>query len=100
MDHNDAVEKVIREFDTSQDSQVDLEEFIVGVGKWLEEAKETNEPNHAADSMKYIDAFHSVCCFRQAFVQCHTTKSKTYNFIRFSFFPGNKETTFSLGSSE
>lgn len=58
MDHNDAVEKVMKEFDTSHDSQVDLEEFIAGVGKWLEEAKGANDSNHAADSMKFIDAFH------------------------------------------
>ncbi|KAG6397844.1 hypothetical protein SASPL_139293 [Salvia splendens] len=59
LDHSDAVEKVMREFDTSQDSRIDLPEFIVGVGKWLEEAKTGNESNHAADSMKYIDDFHT-----------------------------------------
>ncbi|XP_042025365.1 sodium/calcium exchanger NCL-like isoform X2 [Salvia splendens] len=59
LDHSDAVEKVMREFDTSQDSRIDLQEFIVGVGKWLEEAKTGNESNRAADSMKYIDDFHT-----------------------------------------
>ncbi|XP_047962554.1 sodium/calcium exchanger NCL-like [Salvia hispanica] len=59
LDHSDAVEKVMREFDTSQDSRIDLPEFIVGVGKWLEEAKTGNESNHAADSMKYIEDFHT-----------------------------------------
>ncbi|XP_057766434.1 sodium/calcium exchanger NCL-like [Salvia miltiorrhiza] len=59
LDHNDAVEKVMKEFDTSRDSKVDLAEFIVGIGRWLEEAKLANHPNHAADSMKYIDDFHT-----------------------------------------
>lgn len=58
LDHNDAVERVVKEFDTSNDSKVDLEEFIVGVGKWLEEAKGVNDSNHAADTTKFIDAFH------------------------------------------
>lgn len=80
MDHNDAVEKVVKEFDTSHDSQVDLKEFIAGVGKWLEEAKGANDSNHAADSMKFIDAFHVVCCFKQAFLQCLSTSSD-YHFV-------------------
>lgn len=100
MDHNQAVEKVIREFDTSQDSQVDFDEFIVGVEKWLAEAKEANEPNHAADSMKYIDAFHSVCCFKRTYVPCITTNSKCLMLVFVFHFPGNKETAFSFGSSE
>ncbi|KAL1537928.1 sodium/calcium exchanger NCL-like [Salvia divinorum] len=59
LDHSDAVEKVMREFDTSQDYRIDLPEFIVGVGKWLEEAKTGNDSTHGADSMKYIDDFHT-----------------------------------------
>lgn len=64
MDHNDAVEKVMKEFDTTRDSKVDLAEFIVGIGRWLQEAKVANDSNHAADSMKYIDDFHTVRCFK------------------------------------
>lgn len=63
----------MKEFDTSHDSKVDLEEFIVGVGKWLEEARGVNDSNHAADTTKFIDAFHVVCCFRRDFLQCNST---------------------------
>ncbi|KAH6788715.1 sodium/calcium exchanger family protein / calcium-binding EF hand family protein [Perilla frutescens var. frutescens] len=59
LNHNDAVDKVMKEFDTTQDSRIDLDEFVAGVAKWLEEAKGANESsNHGADSTKYIDAFH------------------------------------------
>ncbi|KAI5684466.1 hypothetical protein M9H77_05694 [Catharanthus roseus] len=39
LDEYDAVDKVMKEFDTSGDSRVDLDEFIEGIRKWLTEAK-------------------------------------------------------------
>ncbi|XP_051125008.1 sodium/calcium exchanger NCL-like [Andrographis paniculata] len=39
LDHNDAVDKVMKEFDTSFDSKVELDEFIAGIGRWLAEAR-------------------------------------------------------------
>ncbi|PIN16031.1 hypothetical protein CDL12_11327 [Handroanthus impetiginosus] len=57
LDHNDAVEKVVKDFDTSQDLRVDENEFIDGVVRWLEEARGTKASNHAG-SMKYIDDYH------------------------------------------
>ncbi|XP_022773820.1 sodium/calcium exchanger NCL-like [Durio zibethinus] len=39
MDIEDAVEKVMKEFDTSCDSFIDLDEFVRGISKWLIEAK-------------------------------------------------------------
>ncbi|KAL3638515.1 hypothetical protein CASFOL_017886 [Castilleja foliolosa] len=56
LDENDAVEKVLKDFDISLDSQVDLPEFINGVGRWLEEAK--GRASNASGSMKYIDEYH------------------------------------------
>lgn len=61
LDEDDALSKVIKDFDTTLDSRVDLNEFIVGVGRWLEEAR-GKASNHAG-SMKYIDEFHTVYCF-------------------------------------
>ncbi|GER43048.1 sodium/calcium exchanger family protein [Striga asiatica] len=58
LDENEAVEKVMRDFDISLDSQVDLPEFIQGVGKWLEEAKGGKASHNAGGSMKYIDEYH------------------------------------------
>ncbi|XP_019192913.1 PREDICTED: uncharacterized protein LOC109187223 [Ipomoea nil] len=37
LDENDAVEKVMKDFDTSNDGKVDFEEFVAGVDKWLDE---------------------------------------------------------------
>ncbi|KAK4486724.1 hypothetical protein RD792_006704 [Penstemon davidsonii] len=56
LDQNEAVEKVIRDFDTTLDSKVDLNEFIAGISKWLDEAK---GPRDHSGSMKYIDEFHN-----------------------------------------
>ncbi|KAL3849243.1 hypothetical protein ACJIZ3_011125 [Penstemon smallii] len=56
LDQNEAVEKVIRDFDTTLDSKVDLNEFIAGITKWLDEAKGSR--GHSG-SMKYIDEFHN-----------------------------------------
>lgn len=58
LDANEAVEKLIQEFDTSRDEKVDLPEFIAGISKWLGEAKSSGESYAAANSMKYIDEFH------------------------------------------
>ncbi|KAI3466070.1 hypothetical protein Pfo_022733 [Paulownia fortunei] len=58
FDENDAVEKLMKDFDTSLDSKVDLNEFIAGVGRWLEEARGTKVSVHT-DSTKYIDDFHT-----------------------------------------
>ncbi|XVE86381.1 hypothetical protein DITRI_Ditri18aG0030400 [Diplodiscus trichospermus] len=43
MDIEDAVEKVMKEFDTSCDSFIDIDEFVKGISKWLNEAKRTAE---------------------------------------------------------
>ncbi|KAK6259853.1 hypothetical protein SCA6_014327 [Theobroma cacao] len=37
MDIEDAVDKVLKEFDTSCDSFIDIDEFIKGISKWLNE---------------------------------------------------------------
>lgn len=59
LDSNDAVERVMKDFDKSNDVKVSLDEFIAGVGKWLAEAR-GGQDSHQADSMKYIDDFHRV----------------------------------------
>ncbi|KAL2466792.1 sodium/calcium exchanger family protein/calcium-binding EF hand family protein [Abeliophyllum distichum] len=56
LDENDAIEKVMRDFDTSHDSRVNLKEFIDGVERWLEEAKGAKISKQAGPG--YIDYFH------------------------------------------
>lgn len=51
LDEHDAVEKVMKDFDTSLDSRVEFDEFVDGVGRWLQEA-----------SGNSIDDFHRVPC--------------------------------------
>ncbi|GFZ05463.1 sodium/calcium exchanger family protein / calcium-binding EF hand family protein [Actinidia rufa] len=60
LDEDDAVEKVMKDFDTSLDHQIDLQEFICGIEKWLEEARRSGPPSleAGAGGIKYLDDFH------------------------------------------
>ncbi|KAK6157342.1 hypothetical protein DH2020_011590 [Rehmannia glutinosa] len=57
LDQNDAIEKVMKDFDITLDSKIDFREFTVGVARWLEEAR-GGKASHNAGSMKYIDEYH------------------------------------------
>ncbi|XP_060209295.1 sodium/calcium exchanger NCL-like [Lycium barbarum] len=56
----DAVEKLMKDFDTSHDQRVELSEFIAGVSKWLNEARGSKVPSPEAgpDTMKYLGDLH------------------------------------------
>ncbi|KAE8677796.1 Sodium/calcium exchanger family protein / calcium-binding EF hand family protein isoform 2 [Hibiscus syriacus] len=60
LDKDDAVRKVMADFDTSLDSIVQEDEFVRGITKWINEAKQTGgaylEPT--AGTFKFIDRFH------------------------------------------
>ncbi|OMO74858.1 Calcium-binding EF-hand [Corchorus capsularis] len=60
LDKDDAVTKVMADFDTSRDSLVQEDEFVRGISKWIIEAKQTGgahlESN--AGTFKFIDHFH------------------------------------------
>ncbi|GFZ12413.1 sodium/calcium exchanger family protein / calcium-binding EF hand family protein [Actinidia rufa] len=60
LDENEAMKKVMTEFDTSSDSRIDLPEFIAGITKWLEEAKRSGAASVEAGSttIKHLDNFH------------------------------------------
>ena len=62
LDKDDAVRKVMADFDTSLDSLVQEDEFVKGITKWINEAKQTGgaylEPN--SGTFKFIDQFHQV----------------------------------------
>lgn len=70
LDQDDAVSKILRDFDTSLDDHIDIEEFITGIGKWLNEATRTTNgkrtTNGSADpgphTLKFLDDFHQVSC--------------------------------------
>jgi hypothetical protein len=61
FDKADAVDKVMGDFDTSHNEVVEEEEFVVGMKKWLEEAKRSM-PASGAFSKKFINDFHAVIC--------------------------------------
>ncbi|KAJ9170853.1 hypothetical protein P3X46_018918 [Hevea brasiliensis] len=59
IDINDAVDQVLKDFDTSGDSRVDVDEFIHGISKWLDEAKHSarHSNGHIAGTSKLITDF-------------------------------------------
>lgn len=64
LNEDDAAAKLIKDFDTSFDDKIDLEEFIDGIKKWLDEAMGLKaSPADAAgpESFKHIDRYHEVC---------------------------------------
>ncbi|KAK9132010.1 hypothetical protein Scep_011538 [Stephania cephalantha] len=60
LDHDDAVQKVLRDFDTSGDAYIDENEFVIGISRWLNEAKRslasTSLPGPRTSN--FIDHFH------------------------------------------
>ncbi|KAL6205836.1 hypothetical protein ACLB2K_023088 [Fragaria x ananassa] len=60
LDKDDAVDKVMKDFDTSRDSLISHDEFIAGVRKWLNEAKHAGDSKTTSGShtMKFLSDFH------------------------------------------
>lgn len=58
---DDAVHKVIEDFDTSRDSKLDSAEFIEGISKWLRRARRTAAGAHVQDDIslttRLLDSF-------------------------------------------
>ncbi|XAR56497.1 hypothetical protein NMG60_11037013 [Bertholletia excelsa] len=52
---NDAAERVMRDFDKSNDNEIDFNEFVDGISRWLSEATR-NGPSSDADT--YLDRYH------------------------------------------
>ncbi|KAL8235415.1 hypothetical protein R6Q59_021515 [Mikania micrantha] len=57
LNEDDAIDKVMKEFDTSGDEEVDFQEFFTGIANWLEEARRTkiSSPMTGHD---YIHDYH------------------------------------------
>lgn len=62
LDKDDAVEKVMKDFDTSRDSLISLQEFTIGVSKWLHEAKHAGDStsNSGSHTTKFLSDFQEV----------------------------------------
>jgi Ca2+-binding EF-hand superfamily protein len=59
FDRTDAVDKVMDDFDTSRNDVVEEEEFVQGMGKWLDEARRSVLVGGAFSS-KFIHEYHEV----------------------------------------
>lgn len=62
LDKDDAVEKVMKDFDTSNNAYVDADEFFRGISRWLDEAKRVGDANEDPGfrTMKFLNDFHLV----------------------------------------
>nr|CAD1822259.1 unnamed protein product [Ananas comosus var. bracteatus] len=58
LDRDDAVDKIMDDFDTSGNAIIEEEEFIQGITKWLKEARRT-VPTSGAYSKKFLHDFHT-----------------------------------------
>lgn len=69
LDRNEAVDKVMSDFDTSNDQFVDEGEFVKGISRWLMEAKRYggSGPDAGPNSSSVLDAFHRVSCLITTF---------------------------------
>lgn len=59
---DDAVNKVMKDFDTSENNEIDFQEFIAGITSWIEEAKASRikAPMADPDTLKYIHEYYEV----------------------------------------
>lgn len=61
LNSNDAVDKLMRDFDTSRDNFIDETEFVNCISRWLKKA--TRMQTASGDSrstLKFLNAFHKV----------------------------------------
>ncbi|XP_074557342.1 sodium/calcium exchanger NCL1-like [Curcuma longa] len=58
LDMDDAVKKIMDDFDTSRNSTIEEHEFVVGITKWLTEARHY-VGNTSSYSKKFVDEYHS-----------------------------------------
>ena len=78
LDKNEAVDRVMNDFDTSNDQHIDEQEFIKGVSKWLIEAKHygTSGPDAGSNSLRFLDAAHNVSFLMTTFFSCSFLRTR------------------------
>ncbi|KDP36271.1 hypothetical protein JCGZ_09836 [Jatropha curcas] len=60
FDKDNAVDKVMKDFDTSRDNAIDVGEFCRGISKWIEEAKQSGavSSDFGSRTSKFLHNFH------------------------------------------
>ncbi|KAF7836669.1 sodium/calcium exchanger NCL-like [Senna tora] len=60
LDHDDAVKKIMEDFDTSRDSLIDEDEFVNGICRWLQKARRSRVTSGDAGphTFKFLNDFH------------------------------------------
>ncbi|KAI3441493.1 uncharacterized protein J3R85_002077 [Psidium guajava] len=60
LNEDDAVDKVMKDFDSSNDSRLELAEFVDGISRWLNKARSSGAASGIKNfgSMKFLDDLH------------------------------------------
>lgn len=104
FDKDDAVGKLLQDFDKTLDEQVDQEEFVRGIKHWLIQAMggAPSGPDAGPRTMKFLDNFHVVrktveTLFEQTWVTKLIWNLRQLVLSRFFCFAANKERACSVG---
>nr|POF08462.1 vacuolar calcium ion transporter [Quercus suber] len=57
LDQNEAVNKIMKDFDTSGDSKIEVTEFVSGISRWLKKTMRAPAHNPGSETKKFND-FH------------------------------------------
>ncbi|KAK4778717.1 hypothetical protein SAY86_006245 [Trapa natans] len=58
LEGEDALTKIIKDFDTSSDFQLDMLEFMEGISKWVNRAKISGAASNMKNTMNFLDFAH------------------------------------------
>lgn len=61
--NDDAIAKLMKDFDKSRDERVDMKEFVEGISRWLKQARHSSSSGDGQNdqSIKFLNHFHQVC---------------------------------------
>lgn len=55
LDESEAMNKIMRDFDTTRDSRLELHEFEEGITRWLNKAVHSGKSVRKFGTMKFLD---------------------------------------------
>lgn len=95
LDHDDAVKRIMVDFDTSNNQLIDEEEFVSGVCRWLQRARGARVASGDAGphTMKFLSDYHAVSCALLNFLNMFLLVLKA----NWDLCTGNKDGTRSSG---